>query len=67
MRFVVGFGRFWYEFVVGDDWRIAAGVTGVLAVGAVVTAAGVSSVWLGPILGFGFVGAFGWLVLRSRT
>ena len=21
------FGRFWYEFLVGDDWRIVAGVT----------------------------------------
>ena len=40
MRFLVGFGRFWYEFIVGDDWRIAAGVTLVLAVGAVVEAAG---------------------------
>ena len=35
MRYLVGFGRFWYEFIVGDDWRIAAGVTLVLAVGAV--------------------------------
>ncbi|MBW8827700.1 MAG: hypothetical protein JF603_15305 [Acidobacteria bacterium] len=25
-RFVVGFGRFWYDFVVGDDWTIALGV-----------------------------------------
>jgi hypothetical protein len=21
-----GFGRFWYHFLVGDDWTIAAGV-----------------------------------------
>ena len=40
MRYLVGFGRFWYEFIVGDDWRIAAGVTLVLAVGALVEAAG---------------------------
>ena len=26
MRFVGGFGRFWWDFIVGDDWRIAAGV-----------------------------------------
>ncbi len=38
MRFVRGFGRFWWEFVVGDEWRIAAGVVGVLAVGAVAVA-----------------------------
>ncbi|HEY2331685.1 MAG TPA: hypothetical protein VGH94_07175 [Acidimicrobiales bacterium] len=23
MRHVVGFARFWYDFVVGDDWTIA--------------------------------------------
>ena len=30
MRFVRGFARFWWDFVVGDDWRIAAGVVVVL-------------------------------------
>jgi hypothetical protein len=30
-----GFLRFWWEFVIGDDWRIAAGVATVLAAGAV--------------------------------
>ena len=34
MRFVRAFGRFWWDFVVGDEWRIAAGVVLVLAVGA---------------------------------
>ena len=34
MRFVVGFFRFWWDFVIGDDWRIAAGVGVVLAAGA---------------------------------
>ena len=34
MRYVRAFGRFWYDFVIGDDWRIAAGVAAVLGVGA---------------------------------
>ena len=34
MRLVKGFGRFWFDFIVGDDWRIAAGVVSVLALGA---------------------------------
>jgi hypothetical protein len=34
VRFVVGFGRFWWDFIVGDDWKIAAGVAVVLAIGA---------------------------------
>jgi hypothetical protein len=35
MKFVIGFGRFWWDFIVGEDWKIAAGVAAVLAVGAV--------------------------------
>ena len=34
-RFVVGFGRFWWDFIVGDDWKIAAGVAFALGIGAV--------------------------------
>ncbi|MEA2420632.1 MAG: hypothetical protein QOE60_2838 [Thermoleophilaceae bacterium] len=34
MRYVRGFGRFWWDFIVGDDWRIAAGVVTVLGLGA---------------------------------
>jgi hypothetical protein len=26
MRRLRAFGRFWWDFVVGDDWRVAAGV-----------------------------------------
>ena len=40
MRFLSAFGRFWWDFVVGDDWRIAAGVVAVLALGALLVAAG---------------------------
>ena len=36
---MVGFGRFWWDFVVGDDWRIAAGVVTCLATGAVLVSA----------------------------
>jgi hypothetical protein len=32
MRFVKSFGEFWYDFVIGDDWKIAAGVVLALAV-----------------------------------
>jgi hypothetical protein len=34
MHPVRGFFRFWWDFIVGDDWRIAAGVSVVLAIGA---------------------------------
>lgn len=38
MRVVRGLLRFWYDFLVGDDWRIALGVVCVLAAGALLVA-----------------------------
>ena len=32
MKHIAQFGRFWYDFIVGDDWTIALGV--VIAVGS---------------------------------
>ncbi|MEU0482684.1 hypothetical protein ABZ260_26305 [Streptosporangium sp. NPDC006013] len=32
MRFVKGFGQFWYDFIIGDDWKIAVAVVAALAV-----------------------------------
>ena len=31
MRFVKAFGRFWYDFIVGDDWKIPVAVVVALA------------------------------------
>ena len=33
MKFLKSFGQFWYDFIIGDDWKIAVAV--VLALGAV--------------------------------
>lgn len=40
MRLLRAIGAFWYDFLIGDDWKIAAMVVAVLAVGAGVVAAG---------------------------
>ena len=31
MRYVKAFGHFWYDFLIGDDWKIAAAVVVALA------------------------------------
>jgi hypothetical protein len=37
MNFLKAFGHFWYDFLIGDDWKIAAYVVGVMiAVGLLV-------------------------------
>ena len=41
MRFVRGFFAFWYDFIIGDDWKIAAAVVVALAVTLVLALAGV--------------------------
>jgi hypothetical protein len=38
MRFAAAFARFWWDFIVGDDWRIAVGVVVVLGGGALLVA-----------------------------
>jgi len=38
-----------WDFVVGDDWRTAAGVVAVLGATAVVAAAGLPAWWLSPL------------------
>jgi hypothetical protein len=36
VRFLSAFGRFWYDFIIGDDWKIAVAV--VLALGVLLAA-----------------------------
>ena len=49
MRYLRGFGRFWWDFVIGDDWRIAAGVAIALGATAALAAADEPAWWLLPI------------------
>lgn len=46
---VLGFLRFWYEFIVGDDWTVAAGVIGALAVTSLLVHRSVPAWWLMPV------------------
>jgi len=39
------FWRFWYEFIVGDDWRIAMGVVAALGITALLARTTVLPVW----------------------
>ena len=48
MRYLRSFGVFWWDFVVGDDWRVAAGVACALAATVVLVHWGVNAWWLLP-------------------
>jgi tryptophan-rich sensory protein len=42
------FGAFWYDFVIGDDWRVAAAVVVALAVTFGVSRTSVPAWWIPP-------------------
>ena len=67
MKYLRQFGAFWYHFIVGDDWRIAAGV----AIGLGLTAALIHSVhiqawWLMPIMVVTMLTFSLWVASRRR-
>jgi hypothetical protein len=65
MKWLKGFGLFWYDFIVGDDWRVAALVTAGLAVTAIlVHSAKVNAWWLLPVVVFA---ALAWSLHRATT
>jgi hypothetical protein len=49
MRALHRFGTFWWDFVVGDDWRVAVGVVVALGITAAVAATGAPAWWLLPL------------------
>ena len=48
MKFLAQFGRFWYDFLIGDDWRLAVGVVATITGVFVVAHHGVNWWWLLP-------------------
>jgi len=49
MRYLRGFGRFWYDFIVGDDWRVAVGVVIAVTCLYVATHHGFNAWWFLPL------------------
>jgi hypothetical protein len=50
VKAVAAFGRFWWDFVVGEDWVVAVGVVAGLGGTAALAHAGVAAWWLLPIV-----------------
>ena len=49
MNRILAFLRFWYDFIVGDDWRVAAGIAVAIAVTALLAGGGIAAWWLMPV------------------
>jgi len=48
MSYLRSFVRFWWDFIVGDDWRVAAGLGIVIALTWLLEDTGISAWWLLP-------------------
>ena len=42
------FGAFWYDFIIGDDWRVAVFVAAALAVTFAVSKSSIPAWWILP-------------------
>jgi len=49
VRYLKAFARFWWDFIVGDDWTVAAGVAVALALVAILVDHGIDAWWLLPL------------------
>jgi hypothetical protein len=49
VRYIRAFGRFWWDFIVGDDWRVAAGIAVALMLTWLLVRAGANPWWLLPL------------------
>jgi len=58
--------RFLWDFIIGDDWRIAAAVAVALLVTLVLSNNGVAAWWLLPIVVAVILSVSVWGIARSR-
>ncbi|WP_407542220.1 hypothetical protein Q0M94_18345 (plasmid) [Deinococcus radiomollis] len=64
MKYVVSFLRFWYDFIIGDDWTVAAAVVAALLLTALL--AHLAGAWV--VLPFAVLAFLGVSLYRaSRT
>ena len=49
MSHLAAFARFWYDFIVGDDWTVAVGVVVALIATLILARLDVAAWWLMPL------------------
>jgi len=65
VRYIMGFGAFWYDFIIGDDWTIAAAVVVALAVMAALVRASLNLWWFLPAVVVAFLGVSLWRLTQN--
>jgi hypothetical protein len=67
MSYLRSFGRFWWNFIVGDDWRVAAGLAVALGLTALFTHNGIDAWWLLPLAVALLLAGSCWRATRQAT
>ncbi|MGZ4379889.1 MAG: hypothetical protein ACXVZ2_00245 [Gaiellaceae bacterium] len=49
MTYIRRFGAFWWDFIVGDDWVVAAGVAAGLGLSALLAHRDIAAWWVLPV------------------
>ncbi len=60
-------GAFWYDFVIGDDWRVAVGVVVALAATYALSHTSVPAWWLVPLAVGVLLPLSLWRAVRTAT
>jgi hypothetical protein len=63
MKYLRSFAAFWYDFIVGDDWRLAVGAAIAIGGTAVADAMHIAAWWVAPVV---VVGMLVMLVARAQ-
>jgi hypothetical protein len=66
MNRIKAFGAFWYDFIVGDDWRVAVAVVIALAITDGIAAAAIPAWWVLPATVAILLPLSLWRVARTR-
>jgi len=66
MNQLKAFGEFWYDFIVGDDWRVAVAVVVALAITAGIATTAIPAWWVLPTTVAILLPLSLWRVARTR-
>jgi hypothetical protein len=66
MHYIMAFLKFWYNFIVGDDWTIAAAITVAIAVTFWLVESNIQAWWLLPAAAILTLGVSLWRAARAK-
>ena len=60
MRYILSFAKFWYDFIIGDDWTIAASIAAAVGATFWLVRSNIEAWWLLPLAAIVTLGVSLW-------